>query len=79
MVPIFGRFEGIECPALLGKDDLGGLGPNEGPGVGVVVVEVVVDRLLKLGHASEDTAADALARDLGEEALDEIARARWLA
>mgnify|MGYP003401668128 CR=1 FL=1 len=69
MVPIFDRFEGIERPALLGKDDLGGLGPNEGFGVGVVVVEVVVDRLCKLGHAGEDAAADALFGDLGEEAL----------
>jgi hypothetical protein len=43
LVPIFDRFEGIERPALLGKYDLGGLGPNEGLGVGVVVVEVVVD------------------------------------
>src|SRR5262245_65280874 len=31
-----------------------------------------MDRLLQLGHAPERTAADALLRDIGEEALDEI-------
>src|SRR5262245_30570931 len=45
---------------------------REGLGVGVVAIEIVMDRLLQFGHAPERTAADALLRDLGEEALDEI-------
>ena len=37
-----------------------------------MAVEIVVDRLLEVSNAPEDAAADTLARDLGEEALDEI-------
>ena len=43
---------------------VGGLGPDEGFRVAVVVVELVVDRLLKLGDAPEDAAPDAFGRDL---------------
>jgi hypothetical protein len=35
-------------------------------------VEVIVDRILQLGHAREGAAPDALHRDLCEEAFDEI-------
>jgi hypothetical protein len=48
LIPIFDCFERIECPAFLGKNDGGGLGPHEGFGIGVVVVEIVVDRSLKI-------------------------------
>jgi len=48
------------------------LGPNEGLGVDVVAVEIVVDRVLQLRHAPEDATPDAFGRDLGEEALDHI-------
>src|SRR5260221_381035 len=45
---------------------------DEGPGIGIAAVEIVVDCLLELGDAPEDAAPDALGGDLGEEALDEI-------
>ena len=72
MVPASDSFESLEGAALFGEDGISGLGPDEGLGIGVVAVEIVVDRLLELGNAPEDAAPDAFGRDLGEEALDEI-------
>ena len=66
------RLRWAERVPLQQLDDLGGLGPDEGLGIGVMAVEVVVDRLLEVSNAPEGTAPDALARDLGEEALDQI-------
>ena len=37
-----------------------------------MAVEVVMDRVLQLGHAREGAAPDALRRGLGEEPLDEV-------
>ena len=54
------------------EDFGGGLGPDEGLGVGIVVVEVVHDGGFEFGDAVEDAAADALVGDLGEEALDQV-------
>ncbi len=59
-------------PFFLGEDGISGLGPDERFGIGVVAVEVVVDRVLEVGNAPEDAAAETLAGDLGEEALDEV-------
>ena len=72
MVPGFDRLELFERAAFLGKDLVGGLGPEVGLGAGIVAQEVIVDRLLQLGHARERPAPDALIGDLGEEALDEV-------
>ena len=67
--------DGSECFEGAGffvEDDLGGLGPHEWLWFGIELIEVVVDRFLEFGDAGEDAASDALGRDLGEEALDEI-------
>src|SRR5689334_5555252 len=45
---------------------------TKGLGVVVVLGEVAVDGTLEVGDAREHAAADALAGDLGEEALDQV-------
>jgi hypothetical protein len=65
---------GVEC-ALgeagdAGEDLVGGLGPDEGLGLGVVDVDDFADRLLEPGDAAVRAAADLLLRELGEPALD---------
>ena len=72
MIPAFDSLELVEGASLLFEDDVGGLGPDEGLGIGIVAVEIIVDRLLELGDAPEDATPDALGRDLGEEALNEV-------
>ena len=72
MIPAFDGFERIEGAAFFVEDDVGGFGPDEGLGVGVVRTEVVLDGGLQVGDAGEGAAPDALPRDLGEEALDQI-------
>ena len=72
MVPILDSVERVEGASLFVENDFGALGPHEGLGIGVVAVEIVADGLLQLGHAREDATADALLRDLGEEALDQV-------
>ena len=71
MVPRHG-FESLEGASLFLEDDLGRLRPHERLGIGVVMQEIVVDGGLERGDAHERAAADALSRDLGEEALDEV-------
>jgi hypothetical protein len=39
-------------------------------GVGIVMVQVVLDSGFEFGHASEDAAADVVLGDQAEEALD---------
>lgn len=72
MVPGFDGFEFIEGAAFFGKDVGGWLGPSIRFGECVVTQEVVIDRLLQFGDAGEHAAPDALVRDLGKEALDEV-------
>ena len=57
---------------MLLKNDIGGLCPYEGFWRGIVFGEIVIDGGLQLGDALEDAAPDALACDLGEEALNEV-------
>src|SRR6056297_1512702 len=57
---------------LAGKDVFGGLAPDEGLRLGVVLQQVVVDRAFEIVDAGVAAAADALCRDLGEEAFDEV-------
>ena len=57
---------------MLLKNDIDGLCPNQGFWRGIVFGEIVIDGGLQLGDALEDAAPDALACDLGEEALDEV-------
>ena len=52
------------------EDGVGGRGPHEGPGIGVVVVGEAADLLLELGDGGEGTAADGLLRDEVESDLD---------
>ena len=66
------RLQRLLSTADLGEDVGGSGGPDEGLGVPVVLGEVAMDGDLQVGNALEDSAADALAGDLGEEALDEI-------
>ena len=63
-------FEGATRAADFGKDLLGRFCPDEGPGMGIVMVEVVVDGRFEFGHRGEDTAPDAVMSDQAEEALD---------
>ena len=58
MVPVSDSFESVDGSALLGEDGISGLGPDERFGIGVVAVEVVVDRLLEVGNAAEDARAE---------------------
>ena len=60
MIPVFDGFESVEGAALVGEYHIGGLGPDEGFGIGVVAVEVIVDRGLQVGDAREGAAPDAL-------------------
>jgi hypothetical protein len=48
------------------------LGPDEGLGVGIVVVQVFDNGALELRDALEGAAADAISSDLGEEPLNHI-------
>ena len=52
-----------------GHNGLGGLGPDERFGAGIVVGEISIDGGLQVGDRAEDAAADALPRHLREEAL----------
>jgi hypothetical protein len=70
LVPGLDSLEDIESASRFVENNLGALGPHERLRVGIVAVEIVVDSALEFGHASERAAADALLRDLGEEALD---------
>ncbi len=72
MVPGFDSLQRIQCPALFLQDGCRRLGPHERFWRGVVVVQVVKDRRFELGNAAKRAAPDALASDLGEEALDEF-------
>jgi len=49
LVPRFDRSESIESTALLFQNVVGGLGPGERFGIGIVAVEIVMDRALELG------------------------------
>ena len=72
MVPGFDLFQLFEGAAFFGKDFGCRPGPHIALGGGVVAQEIVVDRSLQLRDAGERAAPDALARDLGEEALDHV-------
>lgn len=58
------------APLLL-DDGLDRFGPDEGPGVYIVLVEVITDRLFEFGDAGKGAAPDTLHRGL-EEALGEV-------
>ena len=47
------------------EDGAGGSGPDERFGVGIVLSKIIHDRLLQVGDAVEDAAADPLFGDLG--------------
>ena len=70
MIPLRNGFEGATRTADFGKDFLGGFCPDEGLGMGIVMVEVVVDGGFELGNRGEDAAPDAVVSDQAEEALD---------
>jgi hypothetical protein len=57
----------------MGGEDGFGLGcPCEGLGVLVAMLNPFVDRVFKFRYIMENASSDALARDLGEEPLDEV-------
>ena len=70
MIPLRNGFEGATRAADFGKDFVGRFCPDEGPGVGIVMVEVVVDGRFEFGHRGENTAPDAVMSDQAEQALD---------
>ena len=51
---------------------MGGLGPDEGFGAGIVLGEIGIDGGLQVGDRVEDAAADALPGHLGKEVLDGV-------
>jgi hypothetical protein len=51
---------------------VGGLGPDEGFGAGIVLGEIGIDGGLQVGDRVEDAAADALPGHLGKEVLDGV-------
>ena len=57
-------------PLDLLEDRLCGCGPEEGPGVSVVVLYEMLDAADEFAHALEGTAADGLLGDEPEPALD---------
>lgn len=62
----------VECAALAGEGVLGGFAPDEGLRLGVLVQQVVVDRVFEVVDAGVAAAAHALCSDFGKEALDEV-------
>jgi hypothetical protein len=54
------------------EDFVGGLGPDEWFGVGIVFFQVLHDGVLQLGDAFEGAASNALSGDLGEESFDHV-------
>src|SRR4051795_355087 len=56
----------------LGSDLVGGLGPDEGRGIIVVLVDVAVDGRLQLDDRAEDAAPEPPPGQGGEEALDGV-------
>lgn len=54
------------------KNDVSGLAPNEGFGIGIVRVGVVADGLLQIGNAAMCVALDPLLADLPEESLHQV-------
>ena len=72
MAPGFDGLEIVGSTAFFLEDGGGAHGPDEGFVRAVVVVVIVVDCVFEFGDAFEDASSDALARDLGEEALDKV-------
>ncbi len=66
------RFQRLFPTVDLFNNGTGRSGPDEGLGVGVVVVEVVVDGHLQLDDGVEHAATDALSGDLGKETFDQV-------
>ena len=66
MVPAFDGLQRLERAPLLSQDQIRGLGPYEWLGVGIVVVEIVVDGALELGDGREGAAPNALFGDVAE-------------
>ena len=54
------------------EDFAGGLGPDEGFWVGIMVFQIFHDGALALCDAAERAASDAFSGDLGEEAFDHV-------
>ena len=72
MVPGFDGLQLVAGAGFFFKYHSRGFGPHEWLGLGVVVVEIVVDRSLQLSNAAECAAPDALSGDFGEEALHQV-------
>lgn len=73
MLPISPDFiEGIKGAALAGDDVFGGLAPDKGLWLGVVLQKVVVDGVLEIGDAGVTAPSDALRGDLCKEALYQV-------
>jgi hypothetical protein len=54
----------------LGRDSVGGFGPDERFGAGIVLGAITVTGGLQIGDRGKDAAADEMQRHLGEEVLD---------
>ena len=72
MIPGSKRFERTARTGDFCEDFFRRFGPDEGLGVSIVMVEVLVDGRFELGNGGEDAASDAVLGDQAEEALDLI-------
>ena len=70
MIPGSKLFERTSRTGDFCEDFFRRFGPDEGFGVGIVMVEVFVDGSFKLWNGGEDAASDAFLGDQAEEALD---------
>jgi hypothetical protein len=62
---VFRRIQKIQVAAEFGTDRVGGFGPDEASGIGIVRGEISIDGGLEVDNRTEDAAANALASDLG--------------
>ena len=64
--------EFVQCASFTGEDVFGGFGPGKGLWFCVVLPKVVVDGGFQIVDAGVTAPADALCRDLGKEAFDQV-------
>jgi hypothetical protein len=64
--------DGYRAAVEFSQNNVGGFGPDERFGAGIVLGEISIDSGLQVGDRAEYPAADALAGHLGEEVLDGV-------
>ena len=73
LLPVSSDFtEFVQRASFPSEDVFGSLGPGEGLWLCVVLPQVIVDGGLQIADAGVTGSPDALRRDFGEEAFDEV-------